>query len=156
MSTALTPADDVAAGIAAAGLGWTLGTNLFISDVLPEVQTDQASTGAPARAVFVLLAGGYMEPTRYEQDSYRRVGAGIQAREPRVMIYVRSPREQYWTGLTDARAVRDAVHDLPLTCSATGADYDACRIVDAEPMLLSVDDNGSSLFSLNCHLYYDV
>lgn len=155
MSMPLTPADDVAAGIAAAGLGWVPGQNLFISDVLPEVQSDQPNTGAPARAVFVLAAGGYATPTRYEQDTYRNKGAGVQAREPRVMVYIRSPREGYWTGLTDARAVRDAIHDLPLTCSATGADYDACRVVDAEPMLLSVDDNGSSLFSINVHLYYD-
>lgn len=149
------PADDVAAGIAGAGLGWALGTNLFVSDVLPVYQTNQASTGVPSASVFVLLAGGYDTPTRYEQDTYANDPTAIQAREPRIMIYVRSSRQQYYTGLSSARAVKDALHDQPLQLGATGTNYDACRIVDAEPTLLQETDNGEYLFSMNCHLYLD-
>jgi hypothetical protein len=151
-----TPADDVAAQIAAAGLGWALGTNLFASDVLPVYQSDQATTGSPSSSVFCSLYGGYLTPTRYGQDNYAVAGPGVQAREPRVMVYVRSPRFGYYAGLVNARAVKDSLHDRLLQIGTTGAYYDACRIVDAEPLLLSVMDTGESLFSMNCHLYYDV
>jgi hypothetical protein len=149
------PADDVAAQIAGAGLGWALATNLFVSDVAPSYQTDTSATGTPSASVFVLLAGGYDIPTRYQLDTYANAPSATQAREPRVMIYVRSPRQQYNTGMVSARAVKDALHDQPLQIGSSGSYYDACRIVDAEPTLLSETDNGEFLFSLNCHLYLD-
>ena len=150
-----TPADDVAALIESSSLGWILGTNLFVADVQPVVQTQGAGTGTPSKSVFVLLAGGYDTPTRYIQGNYSQAGVGVQAREPRVMIYIRSSRQQYLDGITSSRAVKNQEHYDPVLIGSSGLYYDACRIVEAEPMLLTQTDNGEFLFSLNCHLWLD-
>lgn len=135
--------EDVAAALAAAGLGLTLGTNLF--DEGPA----QVQTGVPSEAVFCQSYGDYGTPIRYLQDNYATIGAGIQAKEPRVIVTIRSNPQDIHGGRALARSVRDALHNVPMS------GYDAVRIQETDPLHLYQTNNSEHVFQLNCHLWLD-
>ena len=137
------PDQDVAAQLAAAGLGLVVGTNLFTAG------PQQVQAGVPSQAVFCVLYGGYGAPVRYFNGALSS-SAGTEAREPRVMVYVRSSRQDYGGGLTLARAVKAALHDV-----TPPAGYDWIRVEEQEPIFLYQTDNAEFVFSMSCHLWYD-
>lgn len=144
------PNEDVAIALALANLG-TVGVTIFAAGPA------QVQTGVPSQAIFCQLHSGYGTPIRYLQGNYAQAGVGLQGREPRVMLFVRSNPHDYQGGQVLARAVKDALHDQPLFVAGSSPvmQYDACRIVEAEPVWLNQIDTGEHLFSLNCHLWIE-
>jgi hypothetical protein len=130
---------NVAQALASAGLGLTLGTNLFWGKVR-EVDT---ASGVPSQAVFVTP---HLSPA---PENYCDGSRTPQAREPQLQITVRSGRQDYSGGQSLARSVQDALHDIP------PSGYNACRITQAEPVPIGETASGEHLFSLNVHLWID-
>lgn len=137
------PNEDVANALAGAGLGLTLGVNLFAGGY------QQVQTGVPTQAVFCQLFDGYGPPQRYLQGNYAEAGVGIQAREPRVVVYVRSAKHDYHGGQVLARAAKDALHDVPIS------GYDAVRVMNPEPLFVSQINDSENIFSFNVHMWID-
>jgi hypothetical protein len=130
---------NVAQALASAGLGLTLGTNLFWGKVR-EVDT---ASGVPSQAVFVTLR---LSPA---PENYCDGSITPQAREPQLQVTVRSNPQDFSGGQTLARSVKDALHDIP------PSGYDACRVTQAEPVPIGETDSGEHLFSVNVHLWID-
>ncbi len=130
---------DVAVALASAGLGLTLGQNIYWGKER-EVDPD---TGVPSKAVFVVNRLG-AAPDNYIDESRTP-----QAREPLLQIVVRSEPQDFTGGYALARSVKDALHDIHLS------GYDACRVTQAEPVPIGENDSGEHLFSLNVHLWID-
>lgn len=135
--------EDVATALAGSGIGLTIGTNLFQGSPL------QVQTGMPSQSVFCELLGGYGTPQRYLQGPYNEAGVGVQAREPRVHITVRSNPHDYQGGQTLARNVRDSLHDVPIS------GYDAVRIEQQEALFVYQTNNGEFVWTMDCHLWLD-
>ena len=129
-----TPDVDVAARLVAAGIGLTLGTNLFRGKERPP-----AAPGIPHKAVFCLASGG-AGPQAYAD------GTALQLRYPSVQVFVRSDPNDFAAGQTLARAVRDALHH------ATVAGYVNVEVVESEPNYLSEDEQGHHLWTVNVDL----
>lgn len=129
----------VATALAGAGLGLTLGTNVFWGTIR---ESDPAS-GVPSKAVFCTLL---LSPAPVNYCDGSRTPQG---REPQVQVVVRGNANDYSTAQTLARSVKDALHDLPPT------GYDACRVTQAEPVPIGETNRGEHLFSLSVHLWID-
>jgi hypothetical protein len=118
----VSPDMDVAQHLAAAGLGLTLGGNLYASPSLPS-----ADASVPVRAVFVLSAGG-------DVDAY--LGGGSLWEAP-VEVTVRSPSSAYAAGRTLALACLEALHLAQLP------GYVSCAAEAAQPEYLGQDESGA-------------
>lgn len=130
---------DVATALAGAGIGLTLGTNVFWGPV----RESDPSTAFPSAAVFCTMRGG-APPINYCDASITP-----QLREPLVQVMIRSAPRDYAAGQATARQVKNALHDIPPT------GYDACRVEQAEPLPIGETNQGEHLFSLNVHLYIE-
>lgn len=129
---ATTPDTDVVA-LLTGSLGLVAGTNLFAGPVRAP------GTGVPDKAVFVLATGGappipYMDGTL--QDYQRSI----------VQIRVRSDLEDFPTGQTLARSVRDFLHKI------TGTSYTDIRVRETEPNYLGPDELGHHEWSVNLEM----
>lgn len=124
-------ATDVANYIAAAGLGLTLGTNLFVADEI-------AAGVAPA--VYVRPSGG-PAPEDYFGDaqSFLRL---------QVSVLVRGEREKKPESATLARSVASALHQAPI------AGYVDVQLRESQPVFLGTDDNDAPGWAIGveCHI----
>ena len=126
------PATDVATELAGAGIGLTLGTNLFMGPMR------DASASVPKNAVFVKgLPGGLPQRTMGESDEIR---------SPLVSVNVR------WTtfdaGDTKIRQVQEALQ------AATISGYIDVVAQQSEPLVLGQDNEGLHLFMMIFSLKY--
>ena len=126
------PATDVATELAGAGIGLTLGTNLFMG------QIRNVSASVPKNAVFVKgLPGGLPQRTMGESDEIR---------SPLVSVNVR------WTtfdgGDTKIRQVQEALQ------AATISGYIDVVAQQSEPLVLGQDNEGLHLFMMIFSLKY--
>ncbi len=126
------PATDVATELAGAGIGLTLGTNLFMGPMR------DASASVPKNAVFVKgLPGGLPQRTMGESDEIR---------SPLVSVNVR------WTtfdaGDTKIRQVQEALQ------AATISGYIDVVAQQSEPLVLGQDNEGLHMFMMIFSLKY--
>jgi len=126
------PATDVATELAGAGIGLTLGTNLFTGGIR------DVRTGIPKNAVFVKgLPGGLPQRTMGESDEIR---------SPLVSVNVR------WTnfdgGDTKIRQVQEALQ------AAAISGYIDVVAQQSEPLVLGQDNEGLHLFMMVFSLKY--
>ncbi len=126
------PATDVATELAGAGIGLTLGTNLFMGPMR------DASASVPKNVVFVKgLPGGLPQRTMGESDEIR---------SPLVSVNVR------WTtfdaGDTKIRQVQEALQ------AATISGYIDVVAQQSEPLVLGQDNEGLHLFMMIFSLKY--
>ena len=126
------PATDVATELAGAGIGLTLGTNLFMGPMR------DASASVPKNAVFVKgLPGGLPQRTMGESDEIR---------SPLVSVNVR------WTtfdaGDTKIRQVQEALQ------AATISGYIDVVAQQSEPLVLPPDNEGLHMFMMIFSLKY--
>ncbi len=126
------PATDVATELAGAGIGLTLGTNLFMGPMR------DASASVPKNAVFVKgLPGGLPQRTMGESDEIR---------SPLVSVNVR------WTtfnaGDTKIRQVQEALQ------AATISGYIDVVAQQSEPLVLPPDNEGLHMFMMVFSLKY--
>jgi hypothetical protein len=124
----MNPGLTIAAQVATA-VGMTLGTNVFNGGVR-EID---------GRVIFCLCHGG-----QFPDDI---VGNLVQSyQRPRVQIRIREDQENFGSGETLARSVRDSVHlKVP-------AGYIDCRAVESSPLYLGQDDFGRHEWSINVEL----
>jgi hypothetical protein len=120
------PETDVAAFLAGAGLGLTLGTNLFKGGVLAQ------GLGVPAEAVFVEAQGGGERPEPY-------LGAGDMW-PTEVEITVRGPAGNRATAHATARTLLETLH------RATISGYVMVLAEEGEPEHMEADE-------AQCHEY---
>lgn len=129
----LNPASDVATKLAAAGLGLTVGTNLFIGELRP------VETGVPAKAAFVLGHGG-PRPTPY-------LGIGKSYYRSHVQVLVRGNPGEFQVTDALARDVLRALH----TKTITG--YIQVLAEESEAGYLGADEAERPLFTVNAELH---
>jgi hypothetical protein len=127
---------DVAARLAAAGLGLTLATNLFYGPLRDE-------GAAPDQAVTVLLTGSYP----WEPDM-----GGVSAPDLKpltVQVNVRSAANDYAGGSTLASACAEAIHKQE--SGAANVSWEA----SSAPTYLGPDNRGRHRWALNflCRRY---
>ena len=134
MPTDLTPDAAVATHLAAAGLGLTVGTNLFRGPVRP------VSAGVPAKAVFVLVTGG-PGPVPYLDAAVH--GDTWQFD---VQVRIRGDRESFATTRTLARAIRNALHRADIS------GYLSALSIESEPTYMGFDGSERPEFSTNVRL----
>lgn len=113
----------------AAALSMVLGTDVFNGPVREE----------PARGVWCLTYGGRApdDIVGNPADSYQY---------PRVQIRVRDLQENFGSGETLARNVREAIHLL------VPAGYIDCRAIESAPLYLGADDFGRHEWAINVEL----
>jgi len=134
MPTDLTPDAAIATHLAAAGLGLTLGTNLFRGPVRP------VSPGVPESAVFVLAGGGpapvpYLDAAEHGDTYFFDV-----------QVRIRGSREAFATTRTLARGIRNALH------RASISGYLSVLVRESEPTYLGFDGSERPEFSVNAQL----
>jgi hypothetical protein len=126
---------DIATAIESAIGSLTIATNLFYGP------RRAVGEGSPAKAVFVVLAGG-PPPQAF-------LGSTTVLRESSVQIIVRSSREDYDDGLDLAQEVQDAVHYAPI------AGYKDVRVNDAQPVYLDQDEAGFHEWSMTATAWHE-
>lgn len=117
----------VAAQIATVS-GFTLGTNCFAGPVRPD------DDEIPGKVVFAYPTGG-PPPTEV-------LASTGQIRESALSVFFRSAKGSYATALTQARAIRDALHRSQLT------DTIIVLVSDSEPFYLGRTGSGRDEFTL--------
>jgi hypothetical protein len=121
---------DIAARLAAAGLGLTLATNLFYGPLRDE-------GGAPDASATVLLTGSYpFEPDLGGQDA-------PDLKPLTVQINLRSAANDYAGGSTLANAIVEAVHKRE-----TG-EANISWLIQSAPTYLGPDNRGRHRWSIN-------
>lgn len=130
-------ADDVATALDTdAGLSLTLGTNLFRG----KMRAYEAES-FPRECVACEAAGGPAP-----QDYCNGNTHTPQMRDPVVQVMVRGDARDYSGGETLARAVWDSLHDNP------PSGYIHMRCMNATPLYVGEDEDGSHLWSINVAL----
>lgn len=118
----------VATRIASVVSGFTLGTNCFAGPVRSEYDE------IPGKSVFTYTTGG---PPPIEV-----LASTGQIRESNLSVFYRSAKGSYATALTEARAIRDALHRSQLT------DTIIVLVSNSEPFYLGRTDSGRDEFTL--------
>jgi hypothetical protein len=132
------PESDICTSLAAASLSLTHGTNLFSGPLRAYVGTQ-----IPNKAVFVWSISG-SQPLNYCDGS-----ATTQMYFPLVRVVVRGDKQDFSGTRTLARAIRDAIHDVP------PSGYVSCRVRTSEPEFYGQDDDGAWLFGLDLDMIYE-
>lgn len=128
-------ASDVATVLGAAGIGLTLGTNLYTGPMRAH-----EAEGVPNEAVFVITVGG-RSPIDYCDHSHTP-----QLHFPRVQIMVRSDPHDWDGGLALANDIYEAIH------SKEPSGYVSARSAESAPIHVGETDNGEFLWSINVDL----
>jgi hypothetical protein len=132
----------VSEALAAAGIGLTVGTNLFRGIVRPPAKNAAGETVIPDRAVFCLCTGGG------EIQLFVDGGARKEDVITTVQIRIRSEIGAYEDGAALAQAVRGAIHLKTLP------GYNDCQVREPEPIFIGPDSAGRFEWSLNVALWF--
>lgn len=133
MATALPDSPTVVATfLAAAGLGLTLGTNIFTSEEIPAA-SDGLEGGISAPAVYVRASGG-PPPVPYFSDGSDHI--------LQLSILVRGERDGDPESFELAREICDALQ------ASTIAPFYSVLLRDAQPVFLGRDDNDAPGWSI--------
>lgn len=130
-----TPEVDVASAIVTAGLG-TLGTTLFYG---PERGLN--ARGVTSGTATYCLASGGVKPAPFADG-----GAGTYLAEFSVQVLVRSSPDAYAGGLTQVRALRDALNFVSI------AGYINVAVRESDPLYLGQDESGRHRWTINLDL----
>lgn len=127
------PSVDVATYLANAGLGLTLGTNLFTG-------LESEETGVPANAVFVYgMPGGPADRN-----------ADVRIEHRYAMVHVRARRTTQQAADTISRQILDALQGADL-----GGDYLDLRALQSEPGTALSSQTGRHVVSLSFEAVYE-
>jgi hypothetical protein len=133
-------ADDLATVLAAAGLGLTKGTNLFIGP-MPEAGLSTDGYTAPDKCVSVQLTGG-SSPEGF-------VGQGKKALlHPRCQVMIRGNRDAFALGQALAFGVFEALNQT------APSPYVSVTVRESSPFFGGPDDKDRPQWSLNVDLTY--
>lgn len=125
--------NDLGTFLASAGLGLTLGTNIFIGPVRDSMGN------IPNDSVFLIGgAGSRPERTMGEVSEIKRA-----------IVHVRVRSRTFNTGYTLARGIKDAVQGSSIT------DYIDSYGTDSEPLVLGQDNEGRYMFNLGIAMVYE-
>jgi len=134
---ATTPDVDVATRLGAAGIGLTLGTNLFAGPVRAYVDGT-----VPHQSVFCLATGG-PPPEPFCGDPTNK-----DFRRSKVQVRTRSNLEDFDGGQTLTRNTRNAIH------KASVVGYVDVEVLESEPNYLGKDEDGHHEWSINVELMH--
>ena len=127
------PSLDVANYLSSAGIGLTLGANLFEGPIRP------VSNSVPAQSVFVSAPTGGFAPER-------TLGRTTELRRPVVQVRVRSPA---WE---DGQSLAQAVFETLENADIPG--YLDVVMAQSQPMFIGEDENGNYHWSMDVELLY--
>lgn len=115
----------------------TKATNLFASKEMP------VDDVVPDAAVFVLPSGG-PAPLAYCEG-----GGTAERRFSGVQVITRSPTDDYYTGKTRARGIRNTLHHASIS------GYDDVRVNESEPLYLGENEARQHRWSTNVELWHE-
>lgn len=123
--------------LAAAGIGLTKGTNLFMGP------GRGISDEIPAKSVFVLASGG--PPPLIHLNG----GSVPDTKEPACQIIIRGEHKAFSAGQTLARAVYAAIHKSSPADNVAGS----CLAQQSEPIYIGEDEQGFPGWTINVLLF---
>lgn len=128
--------------LAAAGLGLTLGTNLFTGPPKPHINGGPI----PRNAVFIFGVQSF-EPRPY-------FGNGQDYRQFRTNLYVRQAQDQFETGQTLAREAWQALQRNASVTAGTYTGFFGLLMAESDPQYFGLDDTDNHRWTMTARLMY--